>query len=267
MHQANGSEDQSKDKTEECLDNFKKRFERKLRDPKFALELAGFIVLCVYAFFTILMYRANRDSADASKEASDTSKEALRTVQRAFVISDVIQHQRSARPVPLGKPEIVWQFSPVWENAGATPAVPAITYFFIDHLPVEPTEEIFIGADMDHPAFAIGPRAKKDGGIKLLTDSFVQQSRNDIPGGVNLKIFAWGWLVYRDVLPNTPTHVTEFCSHLTNAIYGLNPTANKPPATFPLNIPVTLIWEACKEHNCVDEYCKDHQRITALLSP
>jgi hypothetical protein len=85
MNETNGSEDQRTNETDECLNNFQKRFEHRLRDPKFALELAGFVVLCVYAAFTIRMYYANRDSADAAKESADTASRQLEMVDRPWI--------------------------------------------------------------------------------------------------------------------------------------------------------------------------------------
>src|ERR1035441_3146255 len=52
MNETHDSESQSKDETEKCLDEFKRRFEIKIRDPKFALEVAGFLVLTLYAGLT-----------------------------------------------------------------------------------------------------------------------------------------------------------------------------------------------------------------------
>jgi hypothetical protein len=71
MNEANGSEGDRQDKAEECLNDFKKRLEKEIRKPKFALELAGFIVLSIYALFTGLMYSANKTAADAAKRSAD----------------------------------------------------------------------------------------------------------------------------------------------------------------------------------------------------
>src|ERR1017187_4478006 len=49
-----------------------------LEYAKFGLEVLGFFVLCVYAYFTIQIYCANRKAADAAKSAADTAAAGLR---------------------------------------------------------------------------------------------------------------------------------------------------------------------------------------------
>jgi hypothetical protein len=44
---------------------------------KFILELLGFFVLCVYACYTIKIYRANKDAADAAKDAAQTASKGF----------------------------------------------------------------------------------------------------------------------------------------------------------------------------------------------
>jgi hypothetical protein len=44
---------------------------------KFGLEVCGFIVLCVYAYFTIRIYCANKEAADAAKSAAQTASDGF----------------------------------------------------------------------------------------------------------------------------------------------------------------------------------------------
>jgi hypothetical protein len=70
---------------ENCLDYYELRIKRSLRDPKFALEIAGFVVLTIYAGFTIAMYFANRDAANAAKKASDVAEQTLIITERPWI--------------------------------------------------------------------------------------------------------------------------------------------------------------------------------------
>lgn len=88
MEETNGGESEREDEAEKCLNGFSKRFERKLRDPKFVLECAGFVVLCLYAGFTIAMYFVNRDAANAAKESADAAKSAADTAAKQFETSE-----------------------------------------------------------------------------------------------------------------------------------------------------------------------------------
>lgn len=51
----------------------------------FGLELLGLIVLCIYAGYTIKIYCANRDAANAAQSAAITAKEAVHLSERAYI--------------------------------------------------------------------------------------------------------------------------------------------------------------------------------------
>jgi len=48
------------------------------------LEIAGVVILGIYTTFTIKMYRANKESADAAKSAADTAARTLTTTIAQF---------------------------------------------------------------------------------------------------------------------------------------------------------------------------------------
>ena|ERR1700733_3138635 len=83
----------------------------------FGLELLGLVVLCVYAAYTIKIYRANKTSADAAKSAADTAKDALHISERAYVSVGSLQLDTAkslisvaianSGHIPSGKVEIV----------------------------------------------------------------------------------------------------------------------------------------------------------------
>lgn len=59
---------------------------RKRRETiKFRVELIGAFVLVIYTAFTILMWRANKKSADAAKSAADTAREQLELSERPWI--------------------------------------------------------------------------------------------------------------------------------------------------------------------------------------
>ena len=57
------------------------------------MELLGFVVLCVYAAYTIKIYRASKQSADAATSAAKTAAEQLEMTERPWIkIVDVKTH-------------------------------------------------------------------------------------------------------------------------------------------------------------------------------
>jgi hypothetical protein len=71
MKNAKGHKTETETETEieDYLERLKEKFDTVKHDPKFILETLGFIVLAVYAGYTIAMYYATRDSANAAKSA------------------------------------------------------------------------------------------------------------------------------------------------------------------------------------------------------
>jgi len=84
------SRSKSTKQIENCLDYYEIRIKRRLRDPKFVLEVAGFAVLAVYAAFTIAMYFANRDAANAATKAANVAEQTLIITERPWVKVDEV---------------------------------------------------------------------------------------------------------------------------------------------------------------------------------
>jgi hypothetical protein len=89
------------------------------------------------------------------------------------------------------------------------------------------------------------------------------------------RFFFWGTMLYNDVFPNDPDRLTEFCveiSQITVARVAPPAVQQTQPTTVPANPAPTLApdiasldsaiigftYQACKEHNCYDEDCKDY---------
>jgi hypothetical protein len=81
----NSGESNGEDDAKCDLDDFKDRLLKEFRKPKFVLEVAGLVVLGVYAGFTIAMYFANKKSADAAKSAANTAASQLELAERPWV--------------------------------------------------------------------------------------------------------------------------------------------------------------------------------------
>jgi hypothetical protein len=77
------------EKVEKYLRVLRKRFIADLRRPKFFIEVAGLFVLIIYALYTVRMYHANRDSADAAAKSATTGRDALTISERPWVSIDV----------------------------------------------------------------------------------------------------------------------------------------------------------------------------------
>jgi hypothetical protein len=223
----------------------------------------AFIAAAVYAGYA-------RSQRNAMIESNKISRESFVSVQRAFVIFDGTPFITVKKIAPSGQGGIFWQFQPTWENTGPTTATTAVQDFFVDKLLSEPNEQQFIGTNKHHAAYQIGPRAKQEGAIREVADSLIMQTVAHFPDveTVHWKIFFWGWVVYRDVLPETKPHVTEFCSHLVEVNFPITTKQSKdlmgrPPLSSESSAMIT--WEACDEHNCVDEYCKDYEEMMQFL--
>jgi hypothetical protein len=87
-------------------------------------------------------------------------------------------------------------------------------------------------------------------------------------GGVAVHI--WGRIVYRDVFPDTPSRLTEFCRQIVDATplrIGTDDLLLNPESMeFETNVPclASCSGENCPDpHNCYDEECPDYEeRLT-----
>ena len=77
-------------------------------------------------------------------------------------------------------------------------------------------------------------------------------------------IFIWGSVLYRDIFPDEPDHLTEFCAEMTHVTLGWASNAAKHAGVGPINFydpdaaMVTFQFQGCKQHNCYDKDCKDY---------
>jgi hypothetical protein len=224
----------------------------------------GTVVAVIYGLQLRAMLDSNRINRDA-----------LVAVQRAFIVFHSIEEVRARVSTSINKVDFKWQFTPLIENTGATPATIAIEEFSLQPLPGgEPTEDQF-AQGAHHSVFNIGPRIQQSGPTADIDDTLILGTINGAlgPNASNAlvrNIFGWGFIAYKDVFADTkihtPIHVTEFCSQLQRVIYISPPGQKVDEKTMPnASTSFNLVWRACQEHNCIDQYCKDYDKVAKLL--
>jgi hypothetical protein len=201
-------------------------------------------------------------SSKAAEESNQINRESLETVQRSYLVFDQINGGKIGTLIPIGTD--IWQFTPIWENVGNTPATPVIQDNFTQLLNDEPSEKQFIGTEPEYPMFQIGPHTHIGGIARTIHEPALFEAMVGVPNGK--KFISWGWMIYKDVLPKTEPHVTEFCVELKMLGFQVPIELDKSgvPKALP-NTPPHFDWQGCKTHNCVDKQCKDYETIVQLL--
>jgi len=213
------------------------------------------ICAVVLSVFTILLYRV-----------SDRATETSRASERAF-----INFSHLGSGVTLVAPgDGNWtgqEFDLNWINNLNTPA-----------------NDIVIQANVQawrSPALPLGydfPENRQNAlaviGPKGTYGTIARVSKVDLMDAwqANSHIFFWGSVVYRDIFPDDPDRLSEFCVEMTHVTFAGSPQAinQAPPKTgvgqaigqptiapTPAGV-VAFQWEACREHNCYDQGCKDY---------
>jgi len=218
--------------------------------------LAIFVATAIYTVFASLQWLAMRKS-------NRINHDSLIAVQRAFVDGKGTGSKRFANQLPSGEQ---WVFEENFVNDGTTPAIDVSNIFNLEEIPNGLTEERFIGnlkdvAKARKNIGTIGPKGQHTIGPLFKTEDFVLSGNTmDFKNVERLKafkqtrdIYAWGWVTYRDIFPDTPIHLTEFCQHLAGI--SLNPQDKT----------ISVYFNNCSEHNCTDKYCKDYAEIVSAV--
>ena len=198
------------------------------------------------------------DSLGRMDTSNQTNREALTSVQRAFLTLQEIRGERLNIPNSPGVH--MWQFFGVWQNSGSTPAAKIVGDFHSERLSREPDDKKFRTPVPGQPfnQTTLGPKATEFVGSRSFPEADILYSdMGDDPRRMHERVrpgtFIWGWAAYRDVFPDTPTHVTEFCAFLAG--YRINPDQNT----------ITPMYGNCAKHNCNDQYCPDYREILKML--
>jgi hypothetical protein len=181
---------------------------------KTGAELLGIVLLAVYTGYTIKMYCANKQAADAAESAAGTASNALKFTQDSFR-----DEQRAWVGVPdlqivsLPSPTTIDAFL---HNSGRTPALHvhrASAYMLRDHIVDGPGPEDIAMIEkkiLTSGEIAIAPEEKaalesSDG------DNYVFNKWAKIQSGTEF-VYIYGIIRYADVANRT--HKTTFCYFL-----------------------------------------------------
>jgi hypothetical protein len=187
------------------------------------------------------------------------SRETLFQTQRAFMNCLGPDTEPVHQKTGLGDFDFM-RVTVKWENTGATPAPVAINYIHAEVFPLDhPNLWIFAppAPGTDFRKMYAGPHTP----LSVQTTNVpMDLMMHKQPGG---SLTVWGWMVYRDVIPGSITHLTEFCYHETE----LNQKPDAPRLDSEGNplVHLGLQWTLCAPHNCADEYCEDYNQIVANL--
>jgi hypothetical protein len=196
------------------------------------------VFTAVLAIFTILLYRV-----------ADRSDETARTTQRAFLnINGLAPTLRITDP--SGAKVIAYQMSSAWENSGTTPARRGLSRVSFRWFPGTMPRDFKFGDIVtdETRTFVLGPKGTTT--IRLIPPVPISVFSGIQTGATHL--YFWGWTTYRDIFPNTNTHLTEFCAEIIGIASSI-PDIADPKAQFSISSMV------CRTHNCYDEDCPDYK--------
>ena len=187
-------------------------------------------------------------------EGNRISQAALYSVQRAFVAA--LQYKSELATYTdidrNGKPTTVIETSAQWENIGNTPAIDVRMVFGSVQRNGELTEEEFIGLNLAETTLttsAIAPKAVVESNmIRQREEWFLGKSSHD------QHWFYWGWMVYKDIFPDTEIHVTELCWKIEEIKWKVAENGKHVGKPFFSAVP-------CVQHNCIDKFCGDYATI------
>ena len=204
----------------------------------------------------IATFFAYRALSTATKSA-DIARVSLESGQRAFVSFVSLSASRSHHTTKE-QSHIDILMNAQWENSGDTPAIDVVKRIEASSvLAAEPTFEQFLGPEeAKYPSGTIGPKLRQNSSVvrkpeeEIVGDALSTELGKQWKVDFNTKkVYLWGWVVYRDIFPNTEPHLMAFCSRLI----GVTRTKD----TFLLN------WTSCEAHNCSDRFCPNYEQVIA----
>lgn len=191
------------------------------------------VFTCVLMVFSGLLLQVSKDS----NESSIAQGRAFLNVISGPQMQNVIGEKRITG----------YTVHEAWINSRTTPTQTAVAQFNVANWQERPQH----GFDFDRlpqaerQEYVLGPKAAWE--VIPVPVSF-----DDINASMTGRhIFAWGWVVYRDIFKRTPPRLSEFCFEL------INPRWSGPDHTNP-SVAITLDAPPCQTHNCYDEHCEDY---------
>lgn len=220
MNETERRKDDSKDEVERCLRYYEIRLKRSLRDPKFIMEGAGFIVLVIYALFTIKIYYANRDAADAATRAANTAQDSLVKIQRPWV--GIVGYPDLLEPLKIGQ-YLDSKVKAILQNFGGAPATHVVMRLIVPASPEIGTNEIPWTCKIPEMEIASGA------GVYIFPNNilpYVTGSQGNsgygskpVAGTVPFRVI--GCIVYSDQFKTI--HHTTFCYYSNSSISQAKP--------------------------------------------
>lgn len=208
------------------------------------IQIGTGLLLAVTVFFSMRSYYVSRDTLDQT--------------QRAFLNPSPPMIDRTFQLLGTGVQHYV-RLRTQWENTGSTPAPVTISYAHFDMIP-----------DSKYSSFAFATPAGKytqktfAGPHTILHLQTGMVPYDEIAQPLQgYTLIMWGWMAYKDVLPHTEAHLTEFCYLVTEVdkikdAEDVNVNKNS-------NFHLEILWSDCNRHNCVDTNCKDYKQLTSKL--
>jgi hypothetical protein len=160
------------------------------------------------AVFTWVLARITNKLANLAKEDADIAKDALIVGNSAFVF---VQDIKAYFLYDSAGKANSWTFRPFWTNSGGTQTrgmLAHVDYEFRDR----PLPTTFKFAD-NTPATApslIGPKSTIVGGqVRFFSVAELLEVQQK-----TRFLYLWGWVRYNDIFPNTPQHLTRYCTQV-----------------------------------------------------
>lgn len=178
----------------------------------------------------------------AMGESNKINRQSLVAVQRAFIGSPTISDQRK---ITDGKRVAGIQFRLNWQNSGNTAAKDLRICTSREDNPAGNMKNL---PDKCQPVPEVaGPRDV----VQSLPIVFEPPLLELLRDG-KTKVTLWGWVKYRDSFPDTPEHITRYCSEFGQVIGGTIPDPKEP---FELQV------SGCtNSYSCSDEGCATTQK-------
>jgi hypothetical protein len=202
----------------------------------------------VLTVFTVKMYQVSRLATETTQSAERASL-SFNNLGLGARLNDVKQNW-SGQEISLN-----------WGNTGNTPATDAVMQSNSQPWPTDLPKGFEFPLLPAKITSVVGPKGLYGTIVQVPKDTLVATWHG------KSRLFFWGAVVYKDVFPDDPDRLSEFCVEMTHITVGsMQPNIQATPPQIPTpisidDLPATIVgaqWQACREHNCYDEGCKDY---------
>jgi hypothetical protein len=199
------------------------------------------IATCVFVVFCALLWKVNKETYQSSIAA-----------QRAFITTTGLDARVGRIADNDGKKVIGYTFGTAWVNSGSTASKTATMLNSVAVWPAAPQGGFDFDSlpDIGKRSFVFSPKQGTPA-----PPAFVSLENMEAAAQGKAHVFFWGWVVYHDVFPGTPTRLAEYCIELTNVKWTKVDHSD-------LGAELTMATPACQTHNCLDGECPDYKKRT-----